>query len=42
VLNELELQDLTVLIEAKSIRMSVEEFSPYLLMSANPGYQVAV
>jgi V/A-type H+/Na+-transporting ATPase subunit C len=32
VLNELEIQDLIVLIEAKSSQMSVEEFSPYLLM----------
>ncbi len=31
-LNELELQDLTVLIEAKSAHMPVEKFAPYLLM----------
>jgi V/A-type H+-transporting ATPase subunit C len=32
VLNELELQDLTVLFEAKSEAMPTEEFRPYLLM----------
>jgi V/A-type H+/Na+-transporting ATPase subunit C len=32
-LNELELQDLTVLIEAKAARMPTEEFIPYLLLS---------
>ncbi len=31
ILSELELQDLTVLIEAKAARMSAEDFSPYLL-----------
>lgn len=35
VLNELELQDLTVLIEAKASRKATEEFTPYLLMSTN-------
>ena len=33
VLNELELQDLTVLIEAKSAQMPADRFTPYLLMS---------
>ncbi len=32
VLNELEIQDLTVLIEAKSVHMSAEGFRPHLLM----------
>ena len=32
VLNELEVQDLTVLIEAKSAHMPAEEFQPHLLM----------
>lgn len=36
VLVELELQDLTVLIEAKSAHMPAEKFVPYLLMSVNP------
>lgn len=31
-LNELELQDLTVLVEAKATGMSTEEFAPYLLL----------
>jgi len=35
VLNELELQDLTVLIEAKSAQMPVDKFTPYLLMSTD-------
>jgi ATP synthase A1 C subunit len=34
-LNELELQDLTVLIEAKASGKATAEFMPYLLMSAN-------
>jgi V/A-type H+-transporting ATPase subunit C len=34
-LNELELQDLTVLIEAKSAQMPLEEYAPYLLLDAN-------
>ncbi len=34
-LNELELQDLTVLVEAKSAQMPFEEYSPYLLLGAN-------
>jgi V/A-type H+-transporting ATPase subunit C len=34
VLNELEVQDLTVLIEAKSLQMPTEEFRPYLLMES--------
>ena len=33
VLNELEVQDLTVLIEAKAAHMPAERFTPYLLMS---------
>ncbi len=32
-LNELELQDLTVLIEAKASHMATEEFTPYLLLN---------
>lgn len=35
ILSELEIQDLTVLIEAKSAKMPAEKFVPYLLMSAN-------
>ena len=35
VLNELELQDLTVLIEAKATGKAPAEFMPYLLMSTN-------
>jgi V/A-type H+-transporting ATPase subunit C len=35
-LSELELQDLTVLIEAKSTQMSAEEYLPYLLMGESP------
>ncbi len=35
-LNELELQDLTVLIGAKSTRMSNDKFLSYLLMETNP------
>jgi V/A-type H+-transporting ATPase subunit C len=34
-LSELELQDLTVLIEAKSAQMPVEKFAPYLLMDTS-------
>ena len=34
-LNELELQDLTVLIEAKFVQMPAEKFTPYLLMNAS-------
>ena len=34
-LNELELQDLTVLIEAKSSHMATEEFTPYLLLNTS-------
>lgn len=34
-LNELELQDLTVLIEAKATGKAPAEFTPYLLMNAN-------
>jgi len=37
VLLELELQDLTVLIEAKSARMNTEDVNGYLLLNANPG-----
>ncbi len=33
-LNELEIQDLTVLIEAKAMRMSPDEFQPYLVMQS--------
>jgi vacuolar-type H+-ATPase subunit C/Vma6 len=32
VLNELEIQDLTVLVEAKSERMPAEEFQSHLVM----------
>ena len=35
ILSELEIQDLTVLIEAKSAQMPNEKFVPYLLMSTN-------
>jgi V/A-type H+-transporting ATPase subunit C len=35
VLNELEMQDLTVLIEAKSSQMPAEGFRPYLLMGSS-------
>ena len=38
---ELEVQDLTVLIEAKSAQMPVERFTPYLLMSTNADDRVA-
>ncbi len=34
-LGELELQDLTVLIEAKSLQLPAEEYMPYLLMGDN-------
>jgi V/A-type H+-transporting ATPase subunit C len=37
VLKELEIQDLTVLIEAKSTQMPSERFQPYLLMAEAPG-----
>lgn len=36
VLNGLEIQDLTVLVEAKSLQLPPEEFSPHLLMSRVP------
>lgn len=35
VLNELELQDLTVLIEAKSAKLPINKFTPYLLMNTS-------
>lgn len=35
-LNELEIQDLTVLIEAKSVQMPAEGFRPHLLMGCTP------
>lgn len=35
ILSELEIQDLTVLIEAKSAKMSADKFVPYLLMGTN-------
>lgn len=35
VLNELELQDLTVLIEAKSTQVPADKFTPYLLSATN-------
>jgi V/A-type H+-transporting ATPase subunit C len=35
ILNELELQDLTVLIEAKASQMATEEFAPYLLLDTS-------
>jgi len=41
IINELELQDLTVLMEAKHARMSAEEFAPYLLMDTNLGLDVS-
>jgi V/A-type H+-transporting ATPase subunit C len=41
ILNELEIQDLMVLFEAKSVTMPVEEFHPYLLMG-NPESKEAV
>jgi V/A-type H+-transporting ATPase subunit C len=34
---ELELQDLIVLVEAKSSEMKTEDFIPYLLLNTNPG-----
>lgn len=34
VLSDLEIQDLTVLIEAKSTKMPEEEFRPFLLRAA--------
>jgi vacuolar-type H+-ATPase subunit C/Vma6 len=34
---ELELQDLTVLVEAKASGMKAESFIPYLLLNARPG-----
>ncbi|MEW6242629.1 MAG: V-type ATPase subunit, partial [Chloroflexota bacterium] len=34
ILTDLEIQDLTVLIEAKSSQLAVEEFHPYLLRAA--------
>jgi V/A-type H+-transporting ATPase subunit C len=37
VLNELEVQDLTVLIEAKAAQMPVEDFRPYLLLEKPAG-----
>jgi V/A-type H+-transporting ATPase subunit C len=36
VLSELEVQDLTVLIEAKAIQMPADRFRPYLLMGYSP------
>jgi len=42
VLNELELQDLTVLIEAKSAQMPADRFASYLLMNTELGSRVAV
>jgi len=36
VLNEMEIQDLTVLIEAKAAHMPAEEFQPHLLMGCAP------
>jgi V/A-type H+-transporting ATPase subunit C len=36
VLNELEIQDLTVLIEAKAVQMPTESFRPHLLMACLP------
>jgi V/A-type H+-transporting ATPase subunit C len=35
ILSELEIQDLTVLIEAKAAHMPAEKFTPYLLMGVN-------
>jgi V/A-type H+-transporting ATPase subunit C len=40
-LNELEVQDLTVLIEAKATQIPAEKFEPYLLMNPNSGNSVA-
>jgi hypothetical protein len=40
VLNELELQDLTVLIQAKSAQMPVDKFTPYLLMNTDADRRV--
>ncbi len=40
-LSELELQDLTVLIEAKSSQMPAEEYLPYLLMGESPNEKTA-
>lgn len=40
-MNELEIQDLTVLIEAKSLQLPTEEFQPYLLMGCLPEEQRA-
>jgi vacuolar-type H+-ATPase subunit C/Vma6 len=40
-LNELEIQDLTVLIEAKAAQMPADEFTPYLLMGTNSDSRVA-
>jgi vacuolar-type H+-ATPase subunit C/Vma6 len=42
VLNELEIQDLTVLIEAKSVHMPAEEFRPHLLMEPARGQQAGL
>ena len=36
-MNELEVQDLTVLIEAKSVQMPAEEFRPHLLIGCTAG-----
>jgi V/A-type H+-transporting ATPase subunit C len=36
ILNELEIQDLTVLIEAKSLQIPAERFQPHLLMGCSP------
>ena len=37
VLNELEVQDLTVLVEAKSMQLPAEAFAPHLLFGCTPG-----
>ena len=37
ILLELELQDLIVIVEAKSVRMSSDETNAYLLLNTNPG-----
>jgi V/A-type H+-transporting ATPase subunit C len=42
VLNELELQDLTVVLEAKSAQMPTDRFVPYLLMNTELESRVAV
>ena len=42
VLTELELQDLTVLIEAKSAQMPAEKFAPYLLMNTDADNRTAL